>query len=136
MDNYPAAAGKLLQDASTLLKSRRFDGAGYLAGYVVECVLKTIIQVERGKVSHIHDLTRLGNDAIRLAAQPGQRTAGYITHPNVTNLPYGPPAGWQENLRYSAPGTVAEAEATSWVGEAARLHAEVIAKMKLDGVIP
>ena len=45
-DDYPEAALKHLLDADTLLKGRRFDGAAYLSGYVVECALKTLIQVE------------------------------------------------------------------------------------------
>ena len=33
-DDYPEAARKHLQDADVLFKSRRFDGAAYLAGCV------------------------------------------------------------------------------------------------------
>ena len=40
-DDYPEAPLKHLQDADMLFKSRRFDGAAYLSGYVVECALKT-----------------------------------------------------------------------------------------------
>lgn len=40
-DDYPEAALKHLQDADALVRGRRFDGAAYLAGYVVECALKT-----------------------------------------------------------------------------------------------
>ncbi len=42
-DDFPDAAGKNLSDAMTLLEANRYDGAGYLAGYVVECSLKTFI---------------------------------------------------------------------------------------------
>jgi hypothetical protein len=51
-------------------------------------------------------------------------------------LRYGFPGGWKETLRYTAPGTVTETEAVSWLEEARRLHSEVIVAMKLDGVIP
>ena len=43
-DDFPKVALKHLQDAQALLKSNRFDGAAYLAGYVVECALKTMIE--------------------------------------------------------------------------------------------
>ncbi|HSN99090.1 MAG TPA: hypothetical protein VLS89_12425 [Candidatus Nanopelagicales bacterium] len=44
-DDYPAAAAKHLDDARALLDAQRLDGAGYLAGYVVECSLRTVIMV-------------------------------------------------------------------------------------------
>ena len=44
-DDYPAAARKHLLDAETLASVSRFDGAGYLAGYAVECSLRTVIMV-------------------------------------------------------------------------------------------
>ena len=37
-DDYPEAAGKHIEDADLLLQAQRFDGAGYLTGYVVECL--------------------------------------------------------------------------------------------------
>jgi len=135
-DDYAAAAGKHVQDAGVLLLNGRFDGAGYLAGYAVECVLKRLIQVERHPVERHHDLSALSATASRLASQPGQRTARYVKNPGVTSLRYGFPGGWKETLRYTAPGTVTETEAVSWLEEARRLHSEVIVAMKLDGVIP
>ena len=135
-DDYPAAAGKQVEDAGVLLLNRRFDGAGYLAGYAVECVLKTLILVEKPKVPKIHDLSKLSAEACQLASQPSQRTARYVKSPAVTALKYGFPGGWEESLRYTTPGTISETLATEWFQEARRLHAEVIVPMKLDGVIP
>ena len=55
-DDYPAAAGKHLSDADALLRAGRFDGAGYLVGYAVECSLRTVVMVgeimRRGNVHH------------------------------------------------------------------------------------
>ena len=42
-DNFPEAAEKHLEDASVLIAGARYDGTAYLAGYVVECALKTLI---------------------------------------------------------------------------------------------
>jgi hypothetical protein len=42
-DDFPEAARKHLNDAEVLLQADRFDGAGYLAGYVVECSLRTVV---------------------------------------------------------------------------------------------
>ena len=54
-DNYPKAALKHLEDARVLMQNTRFDGAAYLAGYVVECALKTVIEVETSNVPQVHD---------------------------------------------------------------------------------
>lgn len=48
-DDYPDAAEKHLEDSKVLMAGSRHDGAAYLAGYVVECVLKTLIQLETGR---------------------------------------------------------------------------------------
>lgn len=136
-DNYPEAAGKHVHDAGVLLSHSRFDGAGYLAGYAVECILKTIIQVEHGPYPrNRHDLGKLSLAATRLAGASTQRTARYIGQPGVTTMQYGLPSGWHTDLRYEAPGTVGDAAARAWVQEASRLYTEVIVAMKLDGVIP
>ena len=47
-DDHPEAAGKHLLDAGALLAAGRADGAAYLSGYVVECSLKSIYQLETG----------------------------------------------------------------------------------------
>ncbi|MDI1482639.1 hypothetical protein [Polyangium sp. y55x31] len=46
-DDYPAAARKHLNDAKVLLDAKRFDAAGYLAGYIVECSLRSVVMVGR-----------------------------------------------------------------------------------------
>lgn len=136
-EDYPRAAGKLLDDAGVLQAQSRFDGAAYLAGYVVECVLKTLIEAERAGVRRIHDLGKLGAEALRLAGLPTQRTAKYVTIPGVTVLQYGPPPGkWRETLRYEAPGMIPPATAAIWFAEASRLYGEVIVRMRLDGMLP
>lgn len=52
--DYPGAAKKHLDDATALMNAQRFDGAGYLIGYVVECSLLTVILVgeleQRGRI--------------------------------------------------------------------------------------
>ena len=68
-DDYPGAASKHLLDSEALLAASRFDGAGYLAGYAVECTIKTVIQVEK-KPPHDHDLGRLSRDALLLKPFP------------------------------------------------------------------
>ena len=134
-DDHPDAAGKLLDDASALLTAQRNDGAAYLAGYVVECALKTLVLLERGQVAHIHSLNVLSHEALRLAAVPGARTARYARGPTPGHSMYAGNPRWTEELRYRPPGTIAGATANEWVEEARRMYLTTIAQMRLDGVI-
>lgn len=133
-DDYPEAAAKNVDDAVVLLASLRYDGAGYLAGYAVECVLKTIIQLERG-LTWGHRLNDLNQDALRAASLPASQTGKYVQQSPLTKISYGLPTGWQETLRYRAVGEIGENLAKEWVEEAQRLYREVIIPMRLDGVI-
>lgn len=132
-DNYPAAAAKHLVDSRALLAAARWDGAAYLAGYGVECAVKSIIQAERGD-PHGH-LPRITAQAARLAALPGARTAQYVKRLEVHSLPLGRPNGWDPALRYEDSGSVDEAAARAWTAEAERLYTEIVFPMKRDGVI-
>lgn len=131
-DDYPGAAFKHVLDGEALLAAGRFDGAGYLAGYAVECTIKTVAQVE-GKLLRSHDLGDLSRSALTLVALPSGRTARYLTNPNFTTLTYGDPPGWRETMRYQAAGFVNQTDAANWVAEARRLHDEVIVQMRLNG---
>ena len=133
-DNYPEAAKKHVFDSESLLSAKRYDGAGYLAGYAVECTLKTVINVETGKGGGGHDLNDLSAKALRLLSLPGQKTASYVKQPGITVLMYGA-TGWHATLRYEPEGAVSQTDSATWVSEARRLLDEVIIPMKLDGVI-
>jgi HEPN domain-containing protein len=133
-DNYPEAARKHVLDSEALLSANRYDGAGYLAGYAVECTLKTLIWVETSRGGGGHNLNSLSTKALQLAGLPTQKTAAYAKGPMITSLLYGP-AGWRETLRYEPEGAVTRADCEAWVSEARRLHDAVIIPMKFDGVL-
>jgi hypothetical protein len=132
LDDYPGAASKHVLDGEALLAAGRFDGAGYLAGYAVECTIKTVAQVE-GNPLRGHNLGALSRGALALLALPSGRTACYLTNPDFTSLTYGDPSGWTETMRYRAEGFVNQTDAARWVAEARRLHDEVIVQMRLNG---
>ncbi len=133
-DNYPEAARKHVLDCEALLGASRYDGAGYLAGYAVECTLKTLIWVEtRKKGSGGHDLKSLSARALQLACLPAQQTAKYVKGQTVTSLRG--PAGWRSTLRYEPEGTVSEADCRAWVSQARRLHDTIIFPMQQAGVL-
>ncbi len=132
-DDFPGAASKHVLDSEALLAADRFDGAGYLAGYAVECTIKTVAQVEGSGRLSFHNLGALSREAMALAALPSGRTGRYLTNPKFTTLAYGDPPGWKETMRYQAAGFVNQAHAVAWVAEARRLHDEVIVQMRLNG---
>ena len=81
-----------------------------------------------------HNLGTLSGKALNLASLPGAKTARYVNNP-LTKLRYGLPGGWQEILRYRSPGEITNAKAAAWVTEARRLVDDIVATMRLDGVI-
>jgi HEPN domain-containing protein len=140
-EDYPEAVLKHCEDARHLLSGNRSDGAAYLAGYAVECALKTLVQVEKGNAYPVrqwnHRLNDLSAEALRLAVQPTNKTFRYLTNrSSLTTLRYdNPPAGWKERLRYYPAGTIPAPTAEQWVQEAERLYVEIIGELKKDGEI-
>lgn len=133
-DDYPEAAGKHLDDAQALLTAGRYDGAGYHAGYVVECALKTLLQAD-GVLQKGHDLSRLSSEVTRLAAGGSPHTARYQPDPPPA-IPYAvPPAGWKETMRYLAAGVLNQGQAGRWLKEAERVYTQSVQQMRMDGVI-
>jgi len=138
-DDHPDAAGKHLNDATALAAARRFDGSAYLAGYVAECSLKTLVIVANMRMKGLagaaetatqlnHNLNAITKAALDLAALPNSATATYAFSSNPIA------AGWSPNIRYRAP-SMQEAKATQWLTEARALYQATVAKMRLDGVI-
>ena len=130
-DDFPKAALKHLQDAQALLKSNRFDGAAYLAGYVVECARKTMIEVERKNVPHIHDLSQLQSRLQALAVVTGSHTGQlYVAIAQAINQIH----SWIPEMRYREP-SVAAPVAGSWLAEADDVYKKVIGSLTLAGLI-
>jgi len=138
-DDHPDAAGKHFNDATVLVAAYRFDGAAYLAGYVAECSLKTLVIVANMGAQGLtraaktaadlkHNLNTITKSALQLASLPNSATAKYVfsSSPIV--------AGWSPRMRYSAP-SVQQTTAIQWLAEAKALYAATVAQMRLDGVI-
>lgn len=131
-DDFPDAAEKHLADAQALADAERYDGAGYLAGYVVECALKTLLEVE-GAPGWGHSLVDLGKDVGAVCALAGARTARYLT-PSVRAVPVAAIAGWSATMRYHSP-SMSAGDAQAWLDEANTIYQDTVASMILDGVI-
>jgi len=130
-------------DADLLLRQGRYDGAGYLTGYVVECVLKTYILVGQSpsplakvaKADRHHRLNDLSQSALRLAAMPSAQTARYPLKMTTGHPMYDVKTGWREQIRYRAAAAVTAQQAQDWLTEARAVYAPALPQMKLDGVI-
>ena len=133
-DDYPAAAMKHMQDSGALLAGGRYDGAAYLAGYVVECALKTLIQMEAGQVRHHHDLSRLDQDLDRLAAQASSPAGKFYLGARASLRASTILNGWRPEQRYRSPG-VSAADAARWHREAADAYGRIIGQLTLAGMI-
>lgn len=140
-DDHPEAAAKHLSDANVLNAASRPDGAAYLAGYVVESSLKSLVLVEEGlpasnnRSFRTHDINDLSTRVLRLAALPSARTARYIPKQTAGHALYDPNNGWRETLRYRPAGAVTPAMAQAWLTEAQAVFESTILPLRLDGVI-
>lgn len=133
-EDYPEAAKKHLRDAKELLKRSRYDGAAYLSGYVVECTLKTMIQVEIGSPKRTHKLSDLKGNVLSLAALSGAKTARYALPKGHWQL-LSSRSGWNTLIRYSPAGSISQAKSKEWLKEADTIYNSVVVPMRLDGVI-
>ena len=131
MDDFPKAALKHLEDARLLSDEQRFDGAAYLAGYVAECALKTVIEVENAQVPRIHDLNDLKQRVDTLAALAGPRTGRLYIAATRSLLQI---LAWRPEMRYRSP-YVTETVAVAWMGEAESIYRRVIGDLTLAGTI-
>ena len=132
-DDYPEAALKHLQDAEVLLKGRRFDGAAYLSGYVVECALKTLIQVESDRVRRPHELTGLLDEMDVLAVRAKTRT-GRLYVRVAAALRTADVLRWKPPMRYRGP-EVTSSEAEAWFQEAREAYDLIVGSLILEGAI-
>ncbi len=135
-DDHPEAAKKHLSDADVLVNARRFDGAAYLAGYVIESCLKALVILEHGSSGpglKSHDLRNLASAANTLLGMAGARAGKYVGSA-VRGLATARIMAWKPEMRYHAPSII-QGEASAWIREARSVYHETIGQMILDGII-
>jgi HEPN domain-containing protein len=137
-ESFIQAAGRHLYDANLLLDEKRWDNAVYLAGYVVECTFKVLVeqyfQADRAAVKKYgHDLVELEGKAVeRLRVMyPALDRQLPSSRINSTVLAQDHP-----DRRYAESGLWSEAQAKEAVNRAAEIYRDLIIKMVLDGIIP
>ena len=133
-DDYPDAARKHLEDSKALIEGRRHDGAAYLAGYVVECALKTLIQLETGDVTYSHDLPGLCGRFDGLAAQMGARHGRVYLGAEASLRASRVLNNWTPEQRYHGPGVTAN-DARAWHQEADVAYRQILGRLILAGAL-
>lgn len=136
-ESFSASAGRHLQDAQILLKEKRWDNAVYLAGYVVECSFKVLVEQyftsDKAAVKKYgHDLTKLEGKAMErlrvlypiLDRQlPTSRIDGTVL------------ADKHPARRYCKSGLWTESQAKTSVERAEEIYREIIPELVLNGLI-
>jgi HEPN domain-containing protein len=132
---FQQAAARHLRDAQYLLSQQRWDNTVYLAGYVVECSFKVLVEVYIDSLTakkYGHDLAELQGKAMErlrliypaLDMQlPASRTMGTVLEQNH-------PA-----RRYAKSGLWSEIKAKAAAKRAEEIYLEIIPKLILDGRI-
>lgn len=124
MPDYPRAAIKNLEDAKSLLVAARWDGAGYHAGFVVECTLNALYLRAGGNPSNLpHGLNRLADGVNEIAgSKHGARKLAPGQFAVISRAGF---HRWHPNTRYEAEGIISEAQARSWVQAANNFYHSV-----------
>lgn len=129
-DDYLSSALRHLVDSQVLEARGRLDNAAYLAGYVIECGLKRVLEVHgHAARAYGHDLHNLNSRALQLAALLSPGIARYRLDRLNLSVVVGP---WGPGLRYSTTGDVAPATATALVEAARRVGNGILMPMILD----
>jgi hypothetical protein len=132
----------MLASARELRTAGHDRNACYLSGYVVECVLKTILTKSKysGSLQH-HRLLELRQALDALMMFGNKTTIRYMyaarLAPTIMQQiapPPNPKSHWDPFHRYDGTRWTA-AESTPYVDEASRV-ADVLKKMEFDGVLP
>jgi HEPN domain len=99
---YYRCADKRRVEASILIKAAQPTGAVYLAGYVVECMLKALnIEAQPGNLqgSRLEELKRIGHNLTRLLELYRQK-GGSCPPPEVTRA-FTLVGDWSSEIRYN-----------------------------------
>jgi hypothetical protein len=130
--DYRSSAGRHLEDALLLFDVARFDNAGYLSGYVIECSLKLLIEASGTRPKQYqHELVTLSGNALLLACimVPGIRRYSIPRSPDFQSMTN----AWGPDLRYHTSGTTTRAQAETWLRVAADAYRSIVVESILDG---
>ena len=135
-ESFAQSAGRHLTDSCELMKKGRLDNAVYLAGYVVECAFKTLVQIY-----HDYNMAKAyGHNLVDLQGQAMERLR--VLYPAADlRLPHSRTSGTILDIdhpvrRYARTGLWSSDEVRQAVERAHEIYEEIILGLILDGVIP
>ena len=131
-EDYLSAGLRHFSDSEVLREQNRTDNCAYLAGYTIECGLKTVLQVHgHGVRAYGHNLHALSGKGLALAAMLSPGLSRY--HVDRITALTDAIAVWDPEMRYAKTGEVTP-DAAKVVAESARaMVSEVMAVLFLDG---
>jgi HEPN domain-containing protein len=132
-EDFFSSALRHFEDSAALHALGRIDEAAYLAGYVIECGLKKLLEVHRGSSArgYGHDLRGMTTQALALAALLSPASIRYRVdeiHALMPAMSY-----WRPELRYWTTGDIGAANATLMLDAATGVARVVLAALILDG---
>ena len=130
---FISAAQKHLTDSSLLVEQKRFDNTAYLSGYVVECCLKALLDIDgMPSVKELgHELPLMAGNALMLgyALAPSRRRYNLAATPDLDLLIN----TWKPDSRYEKENTTTAALAESRLRGAQAAYEQIGVAMILDG---
>ena len=131
-EDYLSAGLRHFSDSEMLREQNRVDNCAYLAGYTIECGLKTVLQVHgHGVRAYGHNLHALSGKGLVLAAMLSPGLSRYHVD-RITSLAEAI-AIWNPEMRYATSGDVAPDKAKAVSESAHAMISEVMAPLLLDG---
>jgi HEPN domain-containing protein len=134
-EDFFSSALRHFEDSSTLYALGRLDEAAYLAGYVIECGLKKLLEVHGGADVRVrrygHDLRGMTAQALALAAILAPGSARYRIDEIAALVPA--MSYWRPELRYWTTGEVGSTNARSMLDAATGVMRVVLVALVLDG---
>lgn len=112
---FDQSALRHFEDAETLTSGGRFDGAGHLLGFAVECAIKHAVMSLRPSMGapHVHLPHLIEKAKKTIQGRRKHSIHKLLERPNFMS-------GWDIGHRYSADGTVDEAQLRAWRDDASR----------------
>jgi HEPN domain-containing protein len=136
-ESFSQAAGRHLQDAKILCEQERWDNAVYLAGYVVECSFKVLIEIyfsndQKAVKKYGHDLNELEGKAMERLRVLYPRLDSQLPNARITGTIL---AKDHPERRYAKSELWTKEEAQLAVQTAAEIYSKIVPNLVLNGLI-
>lgn len=136
-ESFSQAAGRHLQDAKILCEQERWDNAVYLAGYVVECSFKVLIEIyfsndQKAVKKYGHDLSELEGKAMERLRVLYPRLDSQLPNARITGTIL---AKDHPERRYAKSELWTKEEAQLAVQTAAEIYSKIVPNLVLNGLI-